>query len=359
MKKILSIIIAIGCMTAFFACSDDDISNPYAVEKAIKVVKSDVLFPARASEGSVTVEAKNGITKVVNNASWVTYTVNGSTVNVSVSQNDLFQGRTSRLSIYSGEDSTYVVIQQDGIDFVLSAGSEIITNDDAQNLSFFMRHNMPVEILQAEDWFTVSVEGDSLYISTQPNNTGKYRHGYLKYQIGPIIDSLMVTQKDFEKDVLGDYRIVYYSSSKWVYTTGTLERTDNGGFQLRFTGSTYAQRGIILPVELNENALTVTIPNLTEMSGTYTNNGVDYSLIGLTTYTNGSSIYRSSNASYGLEGKFSENEDGTFTWDFDINDAFNRNTYSYYGFRIGYTTGGYSGYGGSYVLFAYMYWEKV
>lgn len=359
MKKIFSFIILAACLAAFTACSDDSISNPYAVEKAIKVVKADVLFPVTASTGSVTVEAANGITKVVNTADWIAYSIDGNTITVSVTENTKFTGRNSRLSIYSGSDSTYVVVQQEGIDFIMSAGSEITTNDDAQKLAYYMHSNMPFEITGTDDWFTAVLDGDSIRIDLTANETGKFRHGTLKYKVGPIEGEILVTQKDFDKDVLGDYKIVYVSSNKWVYTTGTLERTEAGGFQMRFTASSYANRGIILPVTLSEGSLTTEISNCVEVQGTYTKDDVDYSLIGYTMYQKGTSIYRNKSVTYSMIGKFNENEDGTFTWDFDLSDATKTASGgTYYGLRIAYTTGGYEGNVGSYVTFASMYWEK-
>ena len=360
MKKIIFSMMMLGCLVGLAACSSDDTENPYAVERAIKVVQSDVLFPVTASTGSVTVEAAHGITKVVNNADWISYTVDGNTVNVSVEQNNRFTGRTSRLSIYSGEDSTYVVVQQQGIDFILSAGSEILSDDEAREYAFYMHSNMPVEIVSTDDWFTATIDGDSLRFSLTANETAKFRHGSCVYQVGEIQGEIKVTQRDFEKDVLGNYKLIYTSSSNWVYTPVTLERNGDG-FQLRFTGSSYASRGIILPVKLNENALTMTIQNLQSIEGTYTKSDVNYYLYARTLYTNGSSVYSNKTETPYILGKFNENEDGTFTWDYSIQEV--SSSYTYYALRICYGTkpsgpDAYNAHVGNYVTFIDMYLEK-
>jgi hypothetical protein len=55
---------------------------------------------------------------------------------------------------------------------------------------------------------------------------------------------------------------------------------------------------------------------------------------------------------------FAKDENGVQFWDFDINDVYDKTAYGYYGFRIAYTTGGYSGQVANLYTWPYAYLEK-
>jgi hypothetical protein len=228
MKKIFGILGLVLSIFVFAACSDDDTTNPYAEISTISVDSSSVLFQAAPSTGVIKVKATNGITKVVSEQSWCTATINGSQIDIAVAQNNNLMGRSSQVTIYSGEDYTKVTVQQMGIVFALEAGTSIKVNDNAHALKYYMKHNTDVTLSSSADWFTVSGSADSLKVNMTANNTGHMRTGYVYYVAGTTKDSVKVVQYDFDKDIAGDYYLLFTqsaSSTSYQYFAATVSAT--------------------------------------------------------------------------------------------------------------------------------------
>ena len=108
------------------ACSDDT-ENPYVVESQVQVVKANVLFGAKGGEGSVEVTAP-GVISATLNSSWAVATVEGKIVKVVAQPNESGNGRSAKLTIKSGKDSTQLTVQQTGLVFSLQAEPSYIIN---------------------------------------------------------------------------------------------------------------------------------------------------------------------------------------------------------------------------------------
>lgn len=210
MKKIINILIASVCVLGIVSCSDDT-ENPYERNSQLKVVSSSVIFDAPASTGSVVVSSEAPVTARLN-SSWATATVDGSVVNVSVKENDDLDGRSAILTIFSGTDSVNVTVQQSGLVFQLSASSPVVAGDDASVQKFGMRHNTDVKLTSSAEWIAIDQSSDSLKLNLAANNEGHLRKGYVYYSSGTTTDSIEVIQADFDKDIAGDYFLMYYSS---------------------------------------------------------------------------------------------------------------------------------------------------
>lgn len=152
MKKIPIIFSALLTVFMVSSCKDDEI-NPYSLGKTISVVSQSVIFDAPAATGTVVVASDGGSITASADAPWATVSVSGNTVNVSVTENDNINGRSSLLTIKNGSDSVNVTIQQRGFVFRLDAGS-ITADDDAQEKSFGLIHNTDVSIKTSVDWLT-------------------------------------------------------------------------------------------------------------------------------------------------------------------------------------------------------------
>ncbi|SFG04155.1 BACON domain-containing protein [Prevotella sp. KH2C16] len=208
MKKIFGLLGFVLGLLVFAACGSDDIDNPYAKVSSISVDSASVLFQAAPGTGVVTVTAPNGITKVVSEQPWCTTTVNGNVVTVQVEGNSDMLGRSSLLTIYSGEDYAQVTVQQMGFIFALDASS-IVSGDDAATLSYGMNANADVAVSTSADWITASLGNGTLEVKLTANTTGHIRKGYVYYEAGALKDSVSVTQYDFDKDIAGNYRLLY------------------------------------------------------------------------------------------------------------------------------------------------------
>lgn len=214
MKRIYGILGVFFLLIGFVACSRDEVDNPYAKESTIRVDSCSVLFQAAPSTGHVKVVAPHGITKVESEHPWCTATVSGDVVTVKVEENAGALGRSSVLMIYSGDDFTKVTVQQTGIIFAMEGGNAMAFNDAKRSFSLALKHNVDVKLTSMADWITCSLKDGEVAIDLTKNETGHMRQGYIKYQAGStIVDSIKITQCDFDKDIVGMYHLVFYKDA--------------------------------------------------------------------------------------------------------------------------------------------------
>lgn len=206
MKKIINLFIVLLGILVFAACSDN-IDNPYGKESTISVVKSNLVFPARAANGVVEFHSQ-GTVSASSNATWCKTSVVGDTVKVAVDQNNNRDGRSTVVTLHNGTDSVNVPLVQGGLVFQLSVSSVINSSDLAASFTYAMSANLDFNVLSAPDWITVSNTEDSLKVSMSANTTGHLRSDYVKYNVGSYKDSIKVVQGDFDTDLAGDYYLV-------------------------------------------------------------------------------------------------------------------------------------------------------
>ncbi len=363
MKKFFYIPVAMMMALAIGSCKDyDDSANPYEHFATITVDSTSVVFQAAPSTGFITVNAQNGITNVTSSADWCTATVSGNTVNLAVTQNDNLEGRSSQITIWSGSDSTHVTVQQLGFVFQLETGTadnSIVTNDDAQSLPFYMKHNTEIAVSTSDDWLAPVVDGDSLRISLAENATGNPRQGFVYYSSGTMRDSISVTQFEADKDLVGNYNLWYTTSSSSDPESSypmTLSRDDDGTYALHFTSGSYSRYGFRIPVELGTDEPTITVLNLDSI-GLYTDRNVEYQvrLLILST-SNGSSTRRSDDTTYRGVGYWSVDDNGYNTWDFDVSAKYG-SSYYFFGLRLALSTDG--TYDGISLTLRNLYWAYL
>lgn len=254
MKKIFSLVCMAAMTLSFMACSDDDDTGAaYTRTSSISVVKSDVLFSAKAGTGSVTVKA-GGPLQVVDTCSWCKVTATSdSTVSVAVDNNESKLGRSSLLTIKSGVDSVNVTVQQEGFVFQTGMGTVAAFGDDAVEQSFSMTCNGDPQITSTEDWLAVTTRNDSLVVSAKENNTGHIRSGYIKFAFGELKDSVLVNQYDFDKDLAGNYYFAYYNANGRLTYFASQFLESEGKYFL-----TLPDVGLSLPVTFDEKSCKVT-----------------------------------------------------------------------------------------------------
>lgn len=111
MKKYLFTILCAMSLTLIPSACSSDIDNPYATTNGIKIVKSNILFDAPASEESIEVESNSPI-HVECTASWCTVKVGNHVFLVTTSPNSSLDGRSTILTISNKENSIKATVQQ-------------------------------------------------------------------------------------------------------------------------------------------------------------------------------------------------------------------------------------------------------
>lgn len=228
MKRIFNLILIALCVISYTSCTNDE-GIEYIRESKIKIISRDVSFPAAASQGTIVVEAPGAISVTTTDKGWCTTSVSGSTIQVNVEENPGLEGRNSMLTIHCGNDSTSIAIQQSGVTFHLSAGTNIMVDDDADTYSYDLKCNTDIKLTSSEDWITVNFEEGKLNITLEENSTGHLRTGSIAYTAGAFQDKIIVTQCEFDKDLAGDYHLLFTDpqDEKVKYYNATLSRTEN------------------------------------------------------------------------------------------------------------------------------------
>lgn len=353
MKKIFSILfLALGLLVVA-SCSDDETANPYAHESTIAVDSSRVLFGASAATGSVHVNSPQGVTKVESSQPWCTATVNGSKIDVTVTQNDSYEGRAALLTIYSAAgDYVQVTVQQMGFVLQLSAGNSISVGDEAATHAYGMKHNTEVTFSTDEDWMSATVVGDSLKITFTENTTQNMRSGWLKYQSGSIQDSIFVRQFDFDKDLLGYYGLMYYTAQGWRYLLAQMAKKTDGSYALQLMSEPFKTAGLEIPLTVDTQKATIKMFNLANL-GTLEGNQILAMAMGDT----GEETYYFYSPDISMDGTYSQGSDGTCTWDFT---ATGLEGYEFVGMWFGQTTDGtYKTLQGFMLSLYYFYLQRI
>ncbi|MGN0201616.1 MAG: BACON domain-containing protein [Candidatus Cryptobacteroides sp.] len=219
MKKILVIFAA--ALLLFSCASEEPDSAPVSEELA--VLKSDVIFDALGGSGTITVADLGGDRLSAFSASdWCKVTVFGNVVSVVVDQNVSLDGRSSRITLYSGENTTYVIAQQTGMEYSFLDGMFLSEMSggvfDVSGLSTF-----PLEASTDCDWISFKRTDGGYRLTVAPNDSGNSRVGYFYVTCGDIVTTYTVRQK-FDRVFTGTYKLDYYtSSSKAVHMDKEVE----------------------------------------------------------------------------------------------------------------------------------------
>ena len=358
MKKIISLVALLAGIVSVTSCSSDDAS--YVPTPKLEIKSAQVLFDAEGGDGSIVLNTTGTVTATTD-ASWLSLAVQGNTVTVTANPNITLNGRSAVINLASGDTQAQVTATQKGSVYGLYSDLDLKFDDAARSLSISIDHPSTVQLKPLADWITATFDDATNEITVQitQNNSGWRRSGKLVVETAGLRDTLKITQFDFLNDIQGTYLLVYQSNGQWVYTTVDLSRTnDSNGGQLTFLSGSYAANGFTIPVEFNVANESFSIYNLAEMGGKYTKSGVEY---GAMTMVMGLSadnkIYRFNNDKLAIECKLIE-EDGAILFDMVPNSELDPK-YSLYGLRIGYTTGGYSGYVGAVATFPGCYLLKM
>lgn len=243
MKKYLYIIIWTMLLAIIPSACSNDMDNPYATTSRMKIIKSDVLFDAPASEGSIEVESGSPINAECN-ASWCTVKVEGNVIWVTTTQNSNLNGRSAILTISNKEnDCIKATVLQQGMRFKVDCNEVITSGDQGGTQTYDMNYNIEPNISSSASWLHVSKENKKLTVTMDANTEGHLREGYVRLNVADYKDSICVKQFDFAKDIAGDYSL--------VYTDNETKQRCFINVKLTLSGTTY---------RLNLNDLQLAIP---------------------------------------------------------------------------------------------------
>lgn len=357
MKKILSMF-AVAVMGGFVlaSCDNDDTTNEIATH-GLQVTSAKTSFDAKGGTQSISVAATP--TSAYSNDNWATVAINGNTVNVTAAQNNDRQTRHTTIVIKSSPlDSAIVNVDQDGMVFALNASS-IVIGDNASRRAYAVKHNLDVKVSTNTNWLQTTLNGDSLAITAKENATGEPRQGWVYYSSGDVTDSISVLQFEVEKDVLGDYALVYYDEQArdWYYTPTNLYHATDGSYAMRFTNPSLASYGWVVPITVTEDTPSFYFNNLSNI-GTITSGSSTYSVLWMVLMDDGKDVYTYSYSSLRATANYTIDEDGSSYWPFTISMNVG---YEFYGFQLGLSTDGttYNSSLGTVLSFVGAYFEKM
>ncbi len=249
MKKIINIVFVIaGCLIGT-SCSDNDYTENVS---SVKVASASTEIEAKGGTGSIAVNSEN-VVSAYSTESWLTVSVSDKNVSYTAELNPFAESRNALVVVKNAKnDSTIVNVKQYGVVFALDAPSSVNGGDAAFSRSFYLKHNEDVTITTNANWLKGSIEGDSLKISMTDNTLGHIRSGYIKYQIGTVLDSVQVLQCDFDKDIAGDYYLAYKGDDGKTYAYAA--QLTNKSLVLATKEFT-----LTIPVAFDENSISVTM----------------------------------------------------------------------------------------------------
>lgn len=354
MKKIINIL-AVTVLGGLIlsSCDNDDTTNDIATH-GLEVTSAKTSFAAFGGTNSIMVATKP--IAAYTNDSWATVAIDGNTVNVTATQNNDIQTRHASVVIKSSEaDSAVVNIDQDGMVFNI-ANSSVTLQDAAMTKKVYVNHNLPVNVTTKVDWLSAAITDDSLAITATKNGTGQPRQGWVYYTSGNTTDSISVMQFTPEKDILGEYKMMYYLSedNKRHYTGVSIVKEADGSYAMHFTDGDLADLGWSVPVTIRTDKPEFTFTNLSKI-GEFQGKSVLWMVM----VDDGEHVYYSKSTDVTATAAWTVDETGTPFWPV-TQQGFN-SSYEFYAFSLGLSSDGktYDNNLGRVLDFVYAQFEKV
>ena len=248
MKKSIYII-GIAAMGLMASCSSDSDYQAVA-ESTINVLSAQTMLGPNDSEGAVTVDC-TPMKAYTDEPSWLSTSIEGSTVKLAAIANDSRQSRNAKLVIKKTEsDSVVINVAQYGLVLEMNNADMIYSNDQPVEFTKTYRSNTDMKVISAPEWANASVDTNSkeLKVSLSENTTGHLRADYIKYQVAAVTDSFIVKQFDFDKDIAGEYVFAYYDFNE----EDTKLELQTVRAKLSRTELAIPEMGLVFPVSINE-----------------------------------------------------------------------------------------------------------
>ncbi|MDE5903733.1 BACON domain-containing carbohydrate-binding protein [Duncaniella sp.] len=233
-KTYRSILFALIAAAGFTACSDYEAPD-ITTESAISITGHETYFPASASTGSITFEAKGPVTVTTDNE-WITTTLDGNTINIAVTQNNALDGRTGTIIVKCGNATDEISIIQSGIIFKFADVSEIDIESKAWTNSYEANASIPMSVTSDSEWLKASLTDGILTIEADRNTKLQARTGIVTISVGnltyditvnqgplifPLVKATEISQNDDAKtytyDFPSDIEVTFSSDVEWLH----------------------------------------------------------------------------------------------------------------------------------------------
>ena len=232
MKKIYNILLAFMLIGPSFTSCDNDDEIVSVMPAKVTILSRETSFPASASSGKIVVDTDAPVSVSTSDTGWVTTSVDGNVITVNVEANTSYDGRSSTLTITSGDASSQIAIIQAGVIVDLHGVINILTGNDEANYSYDIKTNVDPEISSDAEWIKASIVDGKLNLKIEANNTGHFRKGSVTFKAGEYESTLPITQLDYDQNIAGDgYAFAFINSS-----TGKVSYFDA---EVGRTGSSY------------------------------------------------------------------------------------------------------------------------
>lgn len=209
MKKIYSLVMLAAVCLGMASCSDD--KGEATALSTIKVLSAETSFESVADTGKVVLDC-TPVKAYVEEADkdWLDVKIDQNTVNLYAKQNGASESRNTLLTIKKNDnDSIQLNVDQKGLVFIVDGKSDIVLYDDeAHEYSYDVQSAVAGTILSAPEWVDATMTKEKINVKVSANNDGHMRAGYVKYNCGSIVDSIKVSQYDFDKDIKGNYMLL-------------------------------------------------------------------------------------------------------------------------------------------------------
>jgi hypothetical protein len=194
MKKLLSIMILLAGVISFTSCSNDDIT--YTAPAQLSLKSADAFYEAAGGTGSIVVNSNESIT-ATSNADWLTVSVSGNTVNLTVAANVRLEGRSTNVVLKSPTASKEVNISQRGIIYGVETSVLEMADTEGATLIIPVAQTAGVSVVSLTEWLTASFNSatSTIELVATSNDEEEAREGQIAIQTGTIKDTLEITQK--------------------------------------------------------------------------------------------------------------------------------------------------------------------
>lgn len=237
MKKIYkSVLFTIIAAAGFTACSDYEAPD-ITTESAISITGYETSFPASASTGSITFEAKGPVT-VTSDNEWITATVDGNRIDIAVDQNNAFTGRSGSITVKCGNATDNISIIQSGIIFKYDDVSAINIDSDAWSQTYKADATLPVSVSSDSEWLKASLTDGILTIAADRNTKLQARTGIVTVSISNLTNEITINQgpltfplvkvteisqnddaKTYTYDFPTDIPVQFETESSWIHAS--------------------------------------------------------------------------------------------------------------------------------------------
>lgn len=268
---------------------------------------------------------------------WATFRLEDGILHVTLKVNPNKASRSTVAKLTDGESTTEIKILQNGLSFIVNDGNSYLANDGATTKELAIEATPGITYTVAPssvDWATFSIKDGALVVKLNANNTGDTRQttATITYA-GELTYNVKIYQCEIEKDMLGDY--TFYYGTNGTSKVDVKLQNDGGDYYLVFD-----QGAIPISMTLGDSENPKLKFNNLDFVGNWKTSSVttDQAIV-LLMYTNGSSIYRTSNkTSVSLDGTSSfDLSAGAITWNL-VGTA--PSGYTFYALRVANTSAG-------------------